>query len=61
MTLDVLICTLGTDGIDRVATMNLPIVPNVNYIVSWQLKDANADIPTSLLRDDIKIHKTQAK
>jgi glycosyltransferase involved in cell wall biosynthesis len=61
MTLDVLICTLGTDGIDRVATMNLPIVSNVNYIVSWQLQDTNALIPTSLLRDDIKIHKTQSK
>ncbi len=61
MTLDVLICTLGTDGINRVATMNLPIVANVNYIVSWQLPDTNILTPDALIRDDINIYKTQTK
>ena len=60
MTLDVLISTLGIDGINRVANMNLPIVKNVNYIVSWQLPDINeqsSSIPHQLIRNDIHIFK----
>lgn len=58
MTLDVLISTLGYDGIKRVAAMNLPVADNVNYIVSWQLPDANdfpGIIPVELHRKDISV------
>lgn len=61
MTLDVLICTFGTDGITRVANMKLPVVNNVNYIVSWQLLETDTDIPRSLIRKDINIYKTTTK
>lgn len=61
MTLDVLISTLGIDGINRVANMNLPIVNDVNYIVSWQISDTAIAIPDSLIRKDINIHKTNSK
>lgn len=60
MTLDVLISTLGIDGINRVSKMNLPVASNVNYIISWQLpnpNEQNSPIPLELIRDDIKIHK----
>ena len=39
MTLDVMIVTIGADGIKRVAAMNLPEVEEVRYIVSWQMPD----------------------
>lgn len=37
--LEVLICTLGTEGIGRVARASHPRVGGVRYIVSWQLPD----------------------
>lgn len=55
MTLDVIIATLGPDGIARVASMQLPELQNVNYIVSWQ-EPGDTPIPSSLLRPDIHIH-----
>lgn len=59
MTLDVLISTLGQDGIKRVAQMNLPQVSGVNYIVSWQLpgSDFPGEVPTELKRDDVKVYQ----
>lgn len=59
MTLDVLISTLGQEGIDRVVKMNLPQVENVNYIVSWQLpgEDYPGIVPEALMREDIKVYQ----
>ena len=58
MTLEVLICTYGIDGIDRVAAMNLPQVDNVKYLVSWQTDNSNIDTPQALRRSDITISPT---
>lgn len=51
--LEVLICTMGTQGIQRVATMTLPRVDGVIYTVSWQ--KPSGPIPPGLSRDDIKV------
>lgn len=53
MTLEVLICTLGRDGIARVDAMGLPRVENVSYLVSWQMPDG--EIPQNLLRPDVRV------
>ena len=60
--LDVLICTFGRKGIDKVVEMNLPSVPGVRYIVSWQTNscDPKHDIPAKLLREDILISPTDS-
>lgn len=58
MTLDVLISTLGYDGIGRVVAMDLPKVHNVSYIVSWQLPDKSefpGNVPAELIREDVKV------
>lgn len=55
--LSVTISTMGPDGIERVAAMNLPQVSGVEYIVSWQKHD-DMPVPQSILRDDIKIVRT---
>ncbi len=55
--LSVTISTLGKDGIDRVARMQLPEVCGVEYVVSWQKHD-DLPVPSPLLRDDIRIVRT---
>lgn len=61
MTLEVLICTYGIDGIDRVAKMDLPEVDCVKYLVSWQIEKADNSIPPNLHRKDITICSTLSK
>lgn len=56
MTLDVIIATLGIEGIRRVSTMQLPPVPGVKYIISWQ-QAGTTPVPPSLKRDDIEIYR----
>lgn len=59
MKLDVLICTLGDDGIKRVASMSLPEVEGVRYLVSWQKPDMS-NVPTELVaRRDVKLCPTE--
>lgn len=54
MTLDVAIATWKPEGILRVADMNLPEVPGVRYVVSWQLAGPDPVLPESLAtRDDV--------
>ncbi len=63
MTMDVLICTLGLDGIQRVAQMELPQLENVNYIVSWQMPgyDTAQELPESLAnRGDLQVYQTDS-
>lgn len=55
MTLEVLICTNGVEGMNRVSQMNLPQVDGVKYLVSWQIELCNPIIPQELLRDDINV------
>lgn len=52
--LEVLICTLGRAGIERVARMTLPAVEGVRYTVSWQEADGGA-LPRTLMRDDLRV------
>lgn len=54
--LDVLICTFSMQGMERVAEMDLPRVPGVRYVVSWQTAGADpSEIPAALLRDDVVV------
>lgn len=59
--LQVLICTLGEAGIQRVAKGEHPRVPGVEYLVSWQLPDGDVAIPDELLRPDFKIIKNTSR
>lgn len=56
LTLDLALITHRPEGIHRVASMNLPYIDGVRYIVSWQLHE-NAPVPAALLRDDVEIHR----
>ncbi len=56
LTLDVLISTLGRDGISRVAQMRLPEIDGVGYIVSWQEPDGLPVPPELASRPDVRIY-----
>lgn len=52
-TLDIAICTYRPEGIGRVASMTLPRLEGVRYVVSWQ-SDEGAAVPDALKnRDDV--------
>lgn len=53
MTLQVLISTMGRDGIERVAAMRLPRIDNVSYLVAWQC--AEGGLPDTLARGDVEV------
>lgn len=57
MQLQVLICTFGRNGIERVASGKHPEVPGVQYLVSWQACEG-LDVPEALMRRDFVIHRT---
>lgn len=59
--LQVLISTFGEEGIRRVVESRHPSVEGVEYIVSWQLPDVDAQVPEELVRDDFKIYKTSTR
>lgn len=61
--LQVLISAFGKAGIESVATHSHPTVPEVEYIVAWQMDNASIkDIPAVLIeRDDFIIIPTQTK
>ena len=61
MTLEVLICTYGNEGLNRVAKMNLPTVEGVQYLVSWQTDEFNLILPDELHREDLVIYTTRTK
>lgn len=55
MTLELMICTIYPAGIERVAAMDLPRLPEVSYLVSWQ-QPQGSPIPEALSsRKDIRI------
>lgn len=58
--LQVMICTLGPDGISRVANASHPQVNGVEYLVSWQT-DGDTPIPVKLDRPDFNIITTQTR
>lgn len=59
--LDVMICTLGHDGIRRVAAGSHPRMEGVRYIVAWQLPDGDEETPEELRRDDFVVAKTPTR
>ena len=63
MNLDVLICTLGPEGLLRTASMTLPQVDGVTYIVSCQNPAGTAiDVPAGLKsRNDVQVHFTPTR
>lgn len=58
--LQVLICTYGADGIDRVALGKHPKTDGVEYLVSWQASEGVA-VPDAIQREDFKIYRTNTK
>jgi len=52
--LQVLICTLGAEGLERVGKMTLPRVNGVGYLVACQ--SDTLPLPENLQRDDIEVH-----
>lgn len=52
--LQVLICTLGREGLERVARMALPRVEGVEYLVACQ--SVEMPLPESLRRNDVEVH-----
>lgn len=58
--LQVLICTYGKNGIQRIADGNHPRVEGVEYLVSWQLNE-QCDVPDALKRNDFSIFTSRTK
>lgn len=58
--LQVLICTYGSDGIERVASAVHPEVEGIEYLVSWQT-DGEYEVPTALERPDFHILRSTTK
>lgn len=60
--LQVLICTLGEAGIKRIIEAYHPNIPEVEYLVSWQLPDGDVEIPEELWRRrDFKVFKNNTR
>lgn len=57
--LQVLICTYGKEGIDRIAKNNYPEIDGVEYLISWQTTKHHR-IPEKLERKDFKIFFTDS-
>lgn len=60
MTLDVIIATYGTDGIERLRRVSLPKLINVGYIIGWQ-NHGGGRIPDELIREDITVLRINEK
>ncbi|MDE7351175.1 MAG: glycosyltransferase [Muribaculaceae bacterium] len=58
--LQVLICTYGQDGIERVALSEHPQVDGIKYLVSWQT-DGDTKAPKELDRPDFRILPSATK
>lgn len=59
LTLDILICTYKPEGINRLSAGELPEIDGVNYVISWQCHE-DCPIPAALLREDIKVFRSQS-
>ncbi|MDE7414539.1 MAG: glycosyltransferase [Muribaculaceae bacterium] len=60
--LQILVATFKKEGLERLATVNLPEINDVEYIISCQNPLGNEiGIPDSLLRPDIKIYFSNTK
>ncbi len=54
--LQVLICTYGAAGIQRIAAAGHPRVEGVEYVVCWQQPEGELPVPEELRRDDFRIY-----
>lgn len=63
MKLEVLICTHGEAGIERLAARGtLPRVDDVGYLISWQTPDCgDAVVPAALCRPDVRVVTTSTR
>ena len=62
MLLQVLIATYGDKGLRRTASMSLPVIDGVSYLVSCQTgEDAAPTVPADLQRPDIRVIMTQGR
>lgn len=61
MILEVLIATYSPEGIRRVAAMKLPQLPNVRYLVSWQMSEGEPILPEVARREDIRVMRFNEK
>lgn len=60
--LQVLICTIGVIGIERVMKSHYPKMDNVEYLVSWQQPDEDIPIPEELAhRSEVKVFITKSR
>ncbi len=62
MRLQVLIATYGDNGLRRTASMSLPVIEGVSYLVSCQTgEDATPEVPEALQRPDIRVIMTEGR
>lgn len=62
MRLEILISTYGADGIRRLAQPDvLPPCEGVGYLISWQRAGCGAEIPSGLVRPDVRIVISSSK
>lgn len=54
MTLDILVATLGEEGIKRVSEMIIPPHPQIRYVIAWQ-NDGETEVPSPLRREDVNV------
>lgn len=59
--LDILICTLGAKGIERIAAHAHPEYPGVRYVVSVQSMPDGYQLPQRLRKSDFKVIKCPGK
>lgn len=62
--LQVLICTFGAEGLQRIARGTYPVVEGVEYLISWQCpadEDKAMEIPEALKREDFKIFPVKSR
>ncbi len=59
--LDILISTIGAEGIRRVVANKHPQRDGVRYVVCWQQPDSELPVPEELQRDDFSIYVIKSK
>lgn len=55
LTVEILISTLGSEGIQKVASMTLPQLEGVSYLVAWQSSDGCVIPPSLGSRSDVRV------
>lgn len=61
LTIDLIIATIGPEGIDRVAGMLLPRAEGIRYIVSWQMSQGRGLPDEIASRSDVEVHRLEGR